>query len=261
LTIQPSELKILIRPSFAAACILLVNLEEFSMFGKKKLTGWIAVVAVAMLLAACAPEATPTTDPAEIRTQVANTVQAGLTQTAAAEPTSTPTNTPEPTSTPTVATPTLSVTSTAAATATSTYAVAADQAEVIDVSASKTYTPGQSFSVTWTVKNIGDTTWSSSYQVRCFTTAYCFGGATTSFGQEVEPGDTITLTINLVAPSTTGDLSTLWVLTNSSGVNFGTGLSYSFKVSGTSATATKTVTSAPTATATTAATIAPTATE
>jgi hypothetical protein len=59
------------------------------------------------------PEATPTTDPAEIRTQVANTVQAGLTQTAAAEPTSTPTNTPEPTSTPTVATPTLSVTSTA----------------------------------------------------------------------------------------------------------------------------------------------------
>lgn len=220
------------------------------MFGTKKMTGLIALVAAALLLAACAPEATPTTDPAEIRTQVASTVQAGLTQTAAAKPTETPTATLEPTSTPTQVTPTLSITTTQAATATSTYAAAADKAEIIGVSSSGTYNPGQSFSVTWTVKNTGSTTWSTGYQLRCFTTAYCFSGVTTSFGKEVKPGETIDLTLNLVAPNISGDQSILWVLTNSGGVNFGPYLTYSFKVTGAAATATKASTSAPTATAT-----------
>jgi hypothetical protein len=218
-----------------AECIFVMQLEEFSMFGTKKSAGLLILIVAALVLAACGPAATPTADPAEIRTQVAGTVQAGLTQTAAAKPTSTATNTPEPTSTPTLTTPTSNVTRTAAVTATVTSQAAPDLAEVIGVSAFATFTPGQDFSVTWTVKNTGNNTWTANYLVRCYTTAYCFGGQTISFGKDVKPGETIDLTINLKAPSTTGDHNTLWVLTNASGTNFGRGLSYNFKVAGSTA--------------------------
>lgn len=211
------------------------------MFGTKKTAGLIILTAAALLLAACGPAATPTLDPAEIRTQVAGTVQAGLTQTAAAKPTSTPTNTPEPTSTPTVATATLSVTSTIAATATATNLAAPDMAEVIGVSPIATFAPGQEFSVTWTVKNTGNNTWTANYLARCYTTAYCFGGQTVNFGKDVKPGETVDLTINFKAPSTTGDHNTLWALTNANGTNFGRGLTYSFKVSSSAPTAEPTV--------------------
>ena len=217
----------------------------------KKIAGALVLIAAAVILAACAPAATPTADPAEVRTQVAGTVQAGLTQTAAAKPTSTPTNTPEPTATPTLATPTSNVTNTPAVTATATKLAAPDLAEVIGVSASATFVAGQDFSVTWTVKNTGNNTWKANYQVRCYTTAYCFNGQTISFGKEVKPGETIDLTIQLKAPSTAGDHNTLWVLTNADGINFGRGLSYNFKVSGTVS---------PTTTPTTAPTAEPTAT-
>jgi len=221
------------------------------MFGMKKYAGLLVLVAATLVLAACGPAATSTVDPAEIRTQVANTVQAGLTQTAAAKPTSTPTKTPEPTFTPTKVTPTTGVTATPAASTTPTRVAAPDLAEVIGVTAPATYTPGQSFSVTWTVKNTGNNTWSTAYQVRCFTTAYCFNGVTTNFSKDVKPGETIDLTINLKAPSTAGDLSTLWVLTNANGVNFGRGLTYNFKVAGATApTATTEPTAEPTVTPT-----------
>ncbi len=219
------------------------------MFGKKTTAGLIILVATSLLLAACGPKATPTADPAEIRTQVANTVQAGLTQTAAAKPTNTATNTPAPTFTPTQPTPTLNVTKTAAVTATSTMPAAPDMAEVVGVTATNTYTSGQTFTVTWTVKNTGTNTWSTSYQARCFTTAYCYNGASVSFIKAVAPGETIEISINLTAPSVTGDHTTLWVLTNANGVNFGRGLNYSFKVSGTSSA--PTATTEPTATVTT----------
>lgn len=220
------------------------------MFGTKKTVGLTVLLAAALVLAACGPAATPTPDPNEVRTQVAGTVQAGLTQTAAAKPTNTPTNTPEPTFTPTVSTPTSSVTQTPAATATVTLAPIADMFEVVGVTAFATYTPGQEFNVTWTLKNTGATTWASNYQVRCFTTAYCFNGKTTALGKEVKAGATIDITLHLTAPSTTGDHTTLWALSNGSGTNFGYGLSYSFKVGTASATATPKPTTAPTATAT-----------
>lgn len=219
------------------------------MFGSKRSTGWIVLLAAALVLAACAPAATPTVDPAEIRTQVAGTVQAGLTQTAAAKPTSTPTNTPEPTLTPTLTTPTSNVTGTPAATATSTIAVAPDMAQIIAVSESKTYAPGESFSVTWTVKNTGNNTWTANYQVRCYTTAYCFNGQSITFGREVKPGETIDLTLTLKAPSSAGEQNTLWVLTNANGVNYRS-LNYSFKVSGSAITETTAPTTAPTVTST-----------
>lgn len=221
------------------------------MFALKKSAGWIVLIAAAVVLAACGPAATPTVDPAAVRTQVAGTVQAGLTQTAAAKPTSTATNTPEPTATPITATPTSNVTNTPAVTATPTRLAAPDLAEVIGVSASAVFAPGQDFSVTWTVKNTGNNTWKTNYLVRCYTTAYCFNGQSISFGKEVKPGETIDLTIQLKAPSTAGDHSTLWVLTNADGINFGRGLSYNFKVSGTAA---------PTAEPTAEPTAAPTAT-
>ncbi len=216
------------------------------MFGMRKSAGLMILVAAALVLAACAPAATPTPDPAEVRTQVAGTVQAGLTQTAAAAPTNTPTYTPEPTFTPTVGTPTSSVTKTPAATATATRAAVPDMFEVTGVTAFATFTPGQEFTVTWTLKNTGPTTWSSNYQVRCFTTAFCFSGKTTALGKEVKNGETVDISLHLVAPTTAGDHTTLWALSTPSGDNFGYSLSYSFKVSS------STGSSAPTATVTTA---------
>lgn len=201
-----------------------------------------------LLLSACSrSEATPTTDPALIFTQAAETVAAGLTQTAASMHTATPTVTLPPTSTPEptqAVTPTSAVSPTATIPPTATRPSVADRADFVSQSPldGTVMYPEQPFTLTWTVKNVGTTTWTTAYQVRFFLgdATLRFGASDIRFPKEVKPNENVDLTLSMKAPTKAGDYTTIWVLTNADGQNFYT-LTLNIKVSGTAPTATLTV--------------------
>lgn len=219
------------------------------------------LIALTLTMAACArAETTPTPLPEMVYTQAAQTVQAGLTQTAALLPTSTPTETPAPTST---VTPTLAVTATMSGSPTNTKAptgsgpTVADKASWVSQNPADgtVLSPGQEFTMTWTIKNIGTTTWNTSYQLRYYLAdaTLRFSASDIKFPKEVKPGDTVDLSVNMKAPTSGGDYRTQWVLTNDQGINFYP-VDLTIKVSGAAATATLTSTTPPTATVTATAT-------
>lgn len=220
------------------------------------------LIALVLVTTACSrAETTPTPRPEELYTQAAQTFQAALTQTAALLPTSTATMTPAPTNT---VTPTLAATATSAVTATNPVAPTSARPTVADKASwvsqnpvdGTVLAPGQEFTMTWTIKNIGTTTWNTSYQLRYYLAdaTLRFGAADIRFPKEVKPGENIDLTVGMKAPSAAGDYTTIWVLTNDQGANFYT-ITLSIKVSGSATTQTPTTapsaTTAPTATDTT----------
>ncbi len=219
-----------------------------------KTIGGLAAVAL-LALSACASPATPTPDANAVYTEAAATVQAALTQNAALTPSATPTTEPTNTPVPPTETPTQAVTpTTAAVTAlpvapTTAVAVSPDRAEFVSQTPEDNtkIDPGANFVVTWTVKNTGTTTWTKAYNLRFYAGSQMGAPAASSFPKEVKPGETVELSLPLVAPSTAGDYMGTWVMTNADGVNF-YNMFIQIKVG-----------NAPAATATTAATAAPSA--
>ncbi len=220
------------------------------MFKARKISGVILLVIIASLaMTACSgAKATPTKDPQTIYTEAAVTVAAGLTQTALTQPTATATETLPPTSTmaptsPEIPTMAATTPPLVQPTATQAAATSNDRAEWVSNSPTDgtTMYPGQKFTLKWVVKNIGTTTWSTSYQMRCYlgTTEGCFSGSNFSFPKEVAPNDTVELSVSMTAPSSGGDYVTDWVMTNTNGVNFYP-LTLQITVSGSAPTATKT---------------------
>jgi len=227
------------------------------MFTNRKILGSMLVLVVGtMLLSACAPsDATPTPAPEVIYTQVAMTVQAGLTQTAEAMPTATQTETPVPTQTlePTlVASPTVDSTPTQTIQPTIARPANPDRADwVTQVPADgTTMFPDQAFNLVWTVKNTGTTTWNTRYQVRYFLTdtTMRFGSPDIKFPKDVKPNESVDLTLSMKAPNRAGEFNTVWVLTNADGANFYT-LYLKIRVGGSTPTPSPTATANPTSTA------------
>lgn len=224
----------------------------------RKLTGVLALVAVASLtLAACSSSnATPTKDPQMVYTEAAVTVAAGLTQTALAQPSSTPTETPEPTATVTqtqAATATSAVTNAALSPSATAAVSSGDKAEWVTQSPADgtTMYPGQDFTLVWTVKNVGTTTWTTDYQVRFYlgSAVLRFNAADTRFAKEVKPGESLDISLSMEAPQNGGDYLSQWVLTNKDGANFYP-LTLSITVTGNKPVPSATTTTAPEATAT-----------
>ncbi|MEN4010958.1 MAG: NBR1-Ig-like domain-containing protein [Chloroflexota bacterium] len=223
---------------------------------------------LALILPACAgTQASPTIDPAVIYTEAAQTVAAGLTQTAAAKPTATETPTPPPTNTPepTVeASPTSAATLPPAVLPSPTRRAVADRADFVSqspVDGTVMY-PDQVFAHRWTLKNVGTTTWTTAYQVRFFLgdATLRFGASDIRFPREVKPNETIDLILNMKAPNRAGDYNTVWVLTNADGSNFYT-IYLNIKVSGNTPTPSSIPpTNTPEITPTITETVAPTAT-
>jgi len=211
----------------------------------------LLLISLTLITASCSSvESTPTLNPEAVYTQAAQTVQAGLTQTAALMPTNTATVTPVPTST---ATATPEVSPTTAASPANTIAPTIPQSSTADKASwvsqnpadGTVVYPGQEFTMVWTVKNIGTTTWNSNYQLRYYLTdaTLRFSASDIKFPREVKPGENVDLAVNMKAPATGGDYTTIWVMTNDHGVNFYT-LTLSIKVSGAAATITPTGTEA-----------------
>jgi hypothetical protein len=81
----------------------------------------------------------------------------------------------------------------------------------------------QGFTKTWRVRNIGACTWTSDYQV-----IFSSGNAMSSLASNplnttVAPNQTVDISINFVAPNTTGSYIGYWMLRSANGIVFGIG--------------------------------------
>jgi hypothetical protein len=80
--------------------------------------------------------------------------------------------------------------------------------------------PNANFTKTWRLKNIGTCSWTPSYAVVFIIGEAMSGPATQALTGNVNPGQTIDLSVNLKAPGTNGTYTGNWRLRNGSGVAF-----------------------------------------
>ena len=176
-----------------------------------------------------APTTTPTPDLNPLRTEVAATVWAEVTQAILLTPSITPLPSPTATNLPTI-TPARSATPTASATAAlitgTPGAGTVNQARWVSQSVADdtVLAPGETFSMTWTIRNAGTSTWTAGYMLRFFS-GNAFGAPNENLiGQDVLPGGTIDITLQMTAPTTPGDYRSDWVMATESRGNFNEGV-------------------------------------
>ncbi|MBI3738817.1 MAG: hypothetical protein HY258_07205 [Chloroflexi bacterium] len=86
-----------------------------------------------------------------------------------------------------------------------------------------TFAPGTAFKKTWRLKNIGTCTWTTSYSL-VFDTGEKMGGPSpVILPNSVAPGQTVDVSVNLIAPDAPGHYIGYWKFKNASGVLFGIG--------------------------------------
>ena len=208
-----------------------------------------ALLVMALALSACGaknqePTATPI-DPNLVAQQAIQTFAMGLTMTAFAQPTATLTPAPSPTNTVQPTFVILGTTSAAAPVVNS----CNNSLWVSDISIpdGTPMAPGQTFTKTWMVKNVGTCTWTPTFKVAFGGIGVPMGGQATAIGKTVKPNEQIEISVNLVAPNTSGDVQSYWKIQDDTGVFFGTYLTVVIKVAGpTSTKAAPTDTATPT---------------
>jgi hypothetical protein len=212
-----------------------------------------------ILLAGCnlfstATPTSPGSNPATVYTEAAQTVIAGLTQTASApnseaiftqaaltveaeltrnapsasltptptlEPSATPfpTDTPLPTSTPL---PTFTPTATPNPLPCDAAAFVAD----VTVPDGTTFPPNARFTKVWRLLNVGYCTWTTQYAL-VFVSGDRMGAPNVlNLSTSVRPGETVDLNVDMIAPNQPGTYRGNWMLRNNQGVQFGVGSSY-----------------------------------
>lgn len=184
--------------------------------------------------------------PGAVLTAAAQTVEANLTQLAVQSTATVPVFV---TNTPAVSTATSFVASPAVASPTSaplglTPTSDCDDADfVTDVTIpdGTVLNPGESFTKTWRLKNAGTCSWTPSYAVVFSNGDSMSGPASVALTTNVNPGQTVDISINLKAPSTSGNYTSYWKLRNAAGVTFAT-FYVDIKVGGTGAFAVTSVT-------------------
>ena len=157
-----------------------------------------------------------------VLTAAALTVEANLTQAAVQNP---PTVAVIPTST--IAPPTVTL---AVASATSNAPVAtatqncddADFVTDVTIPDGTVLDPNESFTKTWRLKNSGTCSWTPSYAVVFNNGDSMSGPATQALVGNVNPGQTMDISVNLKAPGSSGDYTGYWKLRNAAGVTFAT---------------------------------------
>ncbi len=212
-----------------------------------KKTAWTLTLICAIFLSACGSSATPTptVDAGTQLTAIAATVQAQLTQAVAKTPAApTATNAPTPTvtevqptlpvedviitavSTTTGATPGVTPIPTlalVAPTAIPPKSASGDKMQLIgqDPADGTVMKPGQKFKVSWNIRNVGTTTWSKKYQLRFYAGTNLYKESAKTISSVNPPGGDTTFTLEMKAPTKTGDYSSIWVISNADGANFG----------------------------------------
>jgi hypothetical protein len=188
-----------------------------------------------MALSACQGDSvpTPTVDPGQMETQVAEQVAVQLTEIALTQPTATPlptavpaTEVPSPTSTlpPTEALPTSEAASPTpmpptpsntpnVPTATATPSPFACQITKQKPENGKLFKPGDNFDAVWTVENTGTAAWDSTEVDYRYDSGDEFHQHDVyDLPTTVEPGESIDIIVDMLAPDDEGEYDTTWVL-------------------------------------------------
>lgn len=200
-----------------------------------------AAIAAVLLLSACGsrgPDPTPTIPVEQVQTEAVATFAAGLTSTAAALPTDTPTVTESATPGET-ATPAASATQPFPPTSGNAPAACLGLSFVSDVTIpdNTKLTPGEKFTKTWRVRNNGTCAWESGFALR-FTGGEAMGGSPVVLSEAVQPGKESNISVALTAPGSAGSYRGNWRMTNKSGAIFGDEVYVLITVGNSTATAT-----------------------
>ncbi|HXF85217.1 MAG TPA: NBR1-Ig-like domain-containing protein [Anaerolineales bacterium] len=86
-----------------------------------------------------------------------------------------------------------------------------------------TLNPGAAFTKTWRLKNVGSCTWTTSYQLVFFSGEQMGAPSSLAFTRTVSPGQTIDISVNMVAPTNPGSYRGYWMFKNANGALFGIG--------------------------------------
>jgi hypothetical protein len=174
----------------------------------------------ALLLAALAcniPQSQPpaTSDPNLAYTSAAQTVAAQLTQ--SVPPLASPTPIPAiPTNTPVASAPTIPPPpTTIPPTATQDCDKAAFVTDV-NIPDGTILSQGQLFTKTWRLKNIGTCSWTPAYAVVFFSGESMSGPAVQALTANINPGQTLDISVNLKSPGSNGNYTGYWKLRNAS---------------------------------------------
>lgn len=189
-----------------------------------------ACLLAASLLTACRPAATPETtqeiEPQAVFTAAAATAQARLTESALTRAAPTTTFTPTATATQTITpTATLALAS-PSATGPAPAVTGRDALEFvtdITVPDGTAFKPGESFVKTWQIRNSGTSTWNTSYSLVFFGGEQMGGPNQVPLTRSVAPGETVDLSVNLVAPQQPGRYLGYWLMRSANGLIFGLG--------------------------------------
>ncbi len=191
---------------------------------------------------------TPTLDLNPVRTEVAATVLAQVTQvllltpsitlppspTVTFLPSSTPMQTPSPSPS---AAPTSAPLSTAQGTARVTATAQVTQAPLLSATptaltanlaewVSQTiddntiFTPNETFTMTWRLKNVGTSTWTSGYMLRYYSGDAFSAPKEIPLGQQIQPGGMVDIVLHMKAPPTPGSYRSDWVMATDNRGNF-----------------------------------------
>lgn len=82
------------------------------------------------------------------------------------------------------------------------------------------YNAGDTFVKTWRIKNVGTCSWTPSYALLFASGSQMNGPATVALTGNVNPGDTVDLSVNLTAPGTNGEYTGYWKVRNAAGLDF-----------------------------------------
>lgn len=85
------------------------------------------------------------------------------------------------------------------------------------------YLPGENFSKTWRLVNSGSCPWTREYAIVWFSGEPMGVDEQWYFVSDVKPGETVDVTVDMVAPMQSGDFQSNWKLMNSQGELFGLG--------------------------------------
>ncbi len=83
--------------------------------------------------------------------------------------------------------------------------------------------PGQAFSKTWRLVNAGSCTWTGAYAIVWFSGDIFAATREQGFSSTVRPGDSVDITVDMVAPDQAGQHQSNWKLRDEEGALFGIG--------------------------------------
>lgn len=86
---------------------------------------------------------------------------------------------------------------------------------------------GEEFVKTWQIKNVGTCSWTKDYRIFFLNGNKLEAPSSVAFPKVVNPGETVNLSVSMIAPSDKGSYTGSWMLEAANGVDFGVGYDFS----------------------------------